>query len=171
MLRNDIFEQFLDTFCYNNYDSWLLTGGNLTLAVFGRWPIYFLKWADIAVGAHGVILRVCEGRWRQESERGTNRGQVGVIAHSHWSSLTRGATGHDYKAPGDPSTPRLTLAAGSLRSHRTLPLFSSFISSLNSTLSWLFFYLPPSSFKSSLCFIYSRSSLSVSIMCFCQTDK
>lgn len=130
MFWNDIFEQILDIFCNSNCDSSLLAGGNLTLAVFGRWPIYFMKWARYYTCCTWCWVCVCEKatQTKRQSGRGTNRGQVGVIAHSHYSCLSLSPTGHDYKALGDHSALRLTLAAC------PLPLLSSHPNFLHSSL-------------------------------------
>lgn len=107
MFSHDIFGEILDTFCNNNCDSSFLSGGKPTLAFFGRRPIYITKWAGYCTCCkrHRCL---CAGENREgerDGVRGTNRGQVGVIAHSHCSCLTLSPTGHDYKAQGDPSTP------------------------------------------------------------------
>lgn len=151
MFSHDIFGEILDTSCNNNCDSPFLSGGKLTLAFFGRWPIYITKWARYCTCCKRH-RRLCEGENREQERdggKGTNRGQVGVIAHSHCSCLTLSPTGHDYKAQGDPSPHQLTVAACPLPSHPTL-LSSSFLihlvfdsASLSSFFTFLaVFYLP-----------------------------
>lgn len=146
MFWNDIFERILDTFCNNNCDSSPLTGGNPTLAFFGRWPIYFTKWARY----RAVLLDVRGREW--DGGKGTNRGQLGAIAHSHCSCLTLSPTGHDYKALGDPSPGRPTVAACPPPSYPTLfslrphPSRGSIFNSAPLSSFFMFptvFYLPP----------------------------
>lgn len=146
MFWNDIFERILDTFCNNNCDSSPLTRGSPTLAFFGRWPIYFTKWAR-----YRTVLLDVRGRER-DGGKGTNRGQLGVIAHSHCSCLTLSPTGHDYKALGDPSPRRPTVAACPRPSYPTLlslrlhPSRGSIFTSAPLSSFFMFltvFYLPP----------------------------
>lgn len=121
------------------------TGGKLTLAFFGRWPIYITKWARYCLYCKRQHCS-CEGENRDREKdggKGTNRGQVGVIAHSQCSCLTLSPTRHDYKAQGDPSPHHLTVAACPLSSHPTL-LSSSFLIHLTALL--------PS--RVSLCFLW-----------------
>ncbi len=81
MFWNDMFEQILDTFCNNNCDSWLLTGGNLTLAVFGRWPIYFMKWGrycTCCTWCYWVCVCVCVCEWERERKGERERDKQGA---------------------------------------------------------------------------------------------
>lgn len=165
MFSNDVFGGILETFCNNNCDSSFLNGGKLTLAFFGRWPIYIRNWARYSTCCKRRHC-LCKGENRdgeRDSRKGTNRGQVGVITHSHCSCLTLSPTGHDYKAQGDPSPHHLTVAACPLPLHPTL-LSSPFLIHLAAA------SLTPLPSRVSLCFlrcfIYPYGLAFVLIMCF-----
>lgn len=80
-----------------------VTGGNLTLPIFGRWPIYFIKWARRLHSPHVALSSVC--KTQREGERGDKQG-AGRCDRSFAGAEPYG--GHDYGALGDPSALSLT---------------------------------------------------------------
>lgn len=169
MFSDDIFGEIW-AFCNNNCNSSFLNRGKLTLAFFGRRLICVTKWARYCTCCkrHHCL---CNGENRdgeRDGGKGTSRGQVGVIAHSHCSCLTLSPTGHDYKAQGDSSPHHLTVAACPLPSHPTL-LSSSFLIHLAAA------SLTPLPSRVSSCFlrrfIYPCGLAFILIMCFWQPYK